>query len=421
MGSILFFVMVVVLLLILSALMSGSEVAFFSLSPENIHVLEKKQSKQNQRIIELLSKPEFLLATILVTNNLINVGIVILSAYLSTLIFNFSSNPILGLFLQIGIITFFLLLVGEIIPKVYAGRFAVKFARLMSLPLTVLSKIVHPINFMLVQSTNFINKQVQNKKAISINQLSEAFDLAENQINEDRKILQGIVRFGNIDVKEIMKPRIDVVTVDINTRFKKLIDLIIENGYSRLPIVDQSFDSVKGILYIKDILPHINEEDSFDWAKLMRKAYFVPETKMLDDLLEEFRRDKNHLAVVVDEYGGTSGIITLEDILEEIVGEITDEMDEDEIIYSSLGPGHFLFEGKILLNDFYKIVEEEDDYFFKERGDTETLAGLILEKIGMIPEKGTEISIRKYFFKVKSVDNRRIKQVEVKIIAPKKA
>ncbi len=414
-GSILIFVILSGLFLLYSALIAASEVAFFSIPAQSWKKYLQQKATKPGSMEKLFKEPELLLANLITSKLITQIGFLVSAMVLCQMLFAQTTLNSLSIIWHLILIGLVLLFFGEILPKKLAAAHALRLAKIMS-PLLLLSKsLLYPLLSILVNSTQFIDRKLKNTKTLSLDDLSEAFEASDLQLQEDRKILQGIVKFGNTDVKEIMRPRVDVVTIDIQTRFSDLIQFIMENGYSRLPVVNQTFDSVKGILYIKDILPHLNKKDDFDWTSLMRKAFFVPETKMLDDLLEEFRRDKNHLAIVVDEYGGTSGIISLEDILEEIVGEITDEMDEEEIIYTQLGENQYLFEGKILLNDFYKIVGEDNDYFFEERGEIETLAGLILERIGMIPEQGTILSIRKYQFKVKSVDHRRIKQVEVQI------
>ncbi|MBA7580254.1 hypothetical protein ES708_22145 [subsurface metagenome] len=360
--------------------------------------------------------PERLLATILVVNNFINIGIVILSAFITNSIIDFSNIPVLGFIFQIIIIAFLLLLFGEILPKIYATHYAVQFSTNMSYPLYYLEKIFKPISSILIYSTSIINKRFAGKKQnISMDDLSKAMALPSTTIMEDEKILKGIVKFRNIDVKEIMKSRLDVVAVDIQTKFRELLPQIIESGYSRIPIYSASFDNIRGILYIKDLLPHMHKNDTFKWQSLIRPPYFVPEAKKINDLLKEFQSKKIHLAMVVDEYGGTHGIITLEDILEEIVGEIADESEEDEPTYVRLDESNYLFEGKTLLNDFYKIINTSDNIFNEIKGDADTLAGLILELKGKIPEKNDIIRYENFSFKIDSVDFRRIKRIRVKI------
>lgn len=409
-------ILILLLLLVSSALISGSEVAYFSLSPSNIKSLKTKKSKKDFRALKLYGMPERLLATILVVNNFINIGIVILSAFITNSIVDFSNIPTLGFIFQIIIITFLLLLFGEILPKMYATHYTVQFATNMAYPLFYLEKIFKPISSILIYSTSIVNKRFARKKQnISMDDLSKAMELPSTTIMEDEKILKGIAKFRNIDVKEIMKSRLDVVSIDIKTKFSKLLPQIIESGYSRIPIYSGSFDNIMGILYIKDLLPHLNKNDTFKWQSLIRSPYFVPETKKINDLLEEFQLKKIHLAMVVDEYGGTHGIITLEDILEEIIGEIADESEEDEPTYVRLDESNYIFEGKTLLNDFYKIINTSDNIFNEIKGDADTLAGLILELKGKIPGKDDIIRYKNFSFKIDSVDFRRIKRIRIKI------
>ena len=403
-------------LLFISGLMSGSEVAYFSLSPDDIEKFKYSKSKRAQVTFRLYSMPERLLSTILAANNTVNIAIVLLSAFMSSILFDFSSNPVIGFIIEVVVITFMLLLLGEIMPKVYASRHNVAFALFMALPLTLTMKIFYPVTSLLIISTSFVRKRAGIKRSdISMDDISGALELTSNDLSEDEKILKGIVNFGNINVSAIMCPRIDVTAVDIQSGFSKIIPVIIESGFSRIPVYSDSFDNVKGILYAKDVLPYINNSDSFKWQSLLRIPYFVPETKKINDLLKEFQIKKIHMAIVIDEYGGTAGIITLEDILEEIVGEITDESDEDEILYRKIDDKTYIFEGKILLNDFKKIFNLEDDHFEIIRGESETLAGLILELTGEIPAKDKIIKYRGFTFRIENVDRRRIIEVEVKI------
>ena len=403
------------LLLLCSALITGSEVAFFSLNPNNWQ--EKDIDKRQKVIKKLLHRPNYLLATILITNNFVNVAIIILSSYITASLFNFNSFPIMEFIIQVVVVTFLLLLLGEVIPKVFANQNALAFASLMSTPINILSKLFNPVSSVLVATTSVIEKRFQNKGyQISVDELSTALDLAgENDTNEEEKrILRSIVEFGNIDVKEIMKSRVDVVAIEEQTSFKKVKELVISSGYSRIPVYKENFDTILGVLYIKDMLLHIKKE-KFDWTNLVRNPFFVPESKMIDDLLKEFQEKKIHLAVVVDEYGGTSGIVTLEDIIEEIVGEINDEFDDDGIMYSKLDNNNYIFEGKISLNDVLKTVDGEIDYFDEVKGDADTLAGLILELKGNIPEKGEVLVYKPYTFTIESVDQRRVKRVKLSI------
>jgi putative hemolysin len=407
---------ILVLLLIVSALMSASEVAYFSLSPDDIEKLKTNKSKQAKTALKLHGSPEKLLSTILVANNTVNITIVLLSAFLSSILFDFSANPVLGFIVEAVVITFILLFFGEIMPKVYATRKQVSIVMLMANKLTILQKLFIPVTSLLILSTSFVKKRtVSQHSNISMGDLSDALDLASEDINEDEKILKGIVNFGNINVSEIMTSRIDVTALDVKLSFNKVKSIIIESGFSRVPVYSGSFDSVKGIIYAKDILPYTNNPDNFKWQLLMRPPHFVPETKKINALLKEFQLKKNHIAVVIDEYGGTSGIITLEDVLEEIVGEITDESDEDETLYRKIDQKTFIFEGKVLLNDFYKILEVENDVFEDVRGESETLAGLVLELTGEIPQKDQVITYKKFVFKIEAADKRKIKEIRVEL------
>ncbi len=407
---------IVLLLLFSSAMISGSEVAYFSLSAAEKQKL-KKPGRTNQRVLENLDNPEKLLATILVTNNFVNVGIIILTAYVSNGLISFTDAPILEFTFQVVLITFFLLLFGEIIPKVYATHSALRFSKTMALPLQTLEKLFRPINSILIFSTGFVNKRMQkHRKNISIDEISQALELTSDyELSDEKDILEGIVKFGNKNVSEIMKSRVDVVALDIKTQFDEVINTINDSGYSRIPVYIDSFDNVSGILYIKDILPHYHKTKAFKWQTLIRPPFYVPDTKKISSLLEEFQKSKIHLAIVVDEYGGTSGIVTLEDILEEIVGDITDEFDEEENFFTKINDKTFLFDAKVLLGDFYRITNCDDTIFDDVKGDADTLAGLILELKGEIPKINEEIKCKQFVFTIKEVDNRRIKEIKVTI------
>lgn len=407
---------ILILLLFISALMSGSEVAFFSLRPEDIEKLKASKTKKAAMVLKLHNMPDKLLSTILVTNNTVNITIVLLAAFLSSRTFDFSSSPVLGFIIEAVGITFILLFFGEIMPKVFATRNQISMALFMAYPMSFLQTLFKPITSLLILSTSFVKKRTgQRHNNISMGDLSDALELASDDINEDEKILKGIVNFGNINVSEIMCPRIDVTSIDIKLGFNKVKSIIIESGFSRIPVYAGSFDSVKGILYAKDVLPYTNSPDNFKWQALMRPPHFVPETKKINELLKEFQIKKIHMAIVIDEYGGTSGIITLEDVLEEIVGEITDESDEDETMHRKIDDKTYIFEGKILLNDFFKIIEIEDDPFEDVRGESETLAGLMLELTGEIPQKGQLITYGNFKFCIESADKRRIKEIRVEL------
>ncbi len=408
---------ITVLLLCISALISASEVAFFSLDPFILNELEDSEVKTDRSILRLLKTPQRLLATILIGNNFVNVAIILLLTYTTSTILNFESVPFLGFIFQTIIITFILLLFGEIIPKVYATQFAKKTATNTVPFISAFEKLFGPFVSLLVNSTSIVNNRLSkhNRSNISMDELSHALELTSNSKDEDTEILEGIIKFGNIQVVDIMTSRVDMVDVDIKTNYKDLLDLIIKSGYSRIPVYSGTRDNIKGLLYIKDLLPHLDKPANFRWQSLMRHAYFVPETKKIDDLMNEFQENKIHLALVVDEYGGTSGLVTLEDIMEEIVGDISDEYDEEELLFTKIDNHTFIFEAKILLNDFFKISEIEEDDFIKVTDEVETLAGLILELKGDIPAKNERIDYGRYVFEIVAADNRRIKKVKLHI------
>ncbi|RPI43443.1 MAG: gliding motility-associated protein GldE [Bacteroidetes bacterium] len=405
---------VVVLLLFCSAMISGSEVAYFSISPQHITKLKENPGRKNQIILNHLEKPERLLANILISNNFANVGIIIISSFVTASLFDFSDTPVLGFVFKVILITSMLLLFGEIIPKVYANKFAPSFASRMALPLLVLDRVFNPLIFILIKSTKLVNRRLSRKGInISMNDLSEALYLTSDVVEGEMDMLEGIVRFNNLEASEIMCPRTDVTAVDIHTDLKALSNLIIESGFSRIPVYDETPDFLKGILYVKDLLPHLNREEDFRWQELIREPFYVPESKKINDLLKEFQEKKIHMAIVVDEYGGTEGIVTMEDILEEVVGEITDESDEEEHFYRRIDARTTIFDGKTLLNDFFKITELDDELFDDVRGEAETLAGLILELKGEFPRANEIVRCKNIEFTVLGMDNRRIREVKV--------
>lgn len=407
---------VILILLIGSALMSATEVAFFSFRPEDIETFKSSKDKKSKAIMKLHENPEKLLSTILVANNTVNIAIVLLAAFQSSKMFDFSAEPVIGFIINVVVITFLLLFFGEVMPKVYASRNHLTIAYLMAYPLIVLEKICKPLTTLLIFSTSFVRKRTGTRRSnISMDDLSDALELTSDKFSEDEKILKGIVNFGNINVSAIMCPRIDVTAIDIKSGFDKIISVIISSGFSRIPVYSNSFDTVKGILYAKDILPYTDNPGGFKWQSLVRPPYFVPETKKINDLLKEFQTKKIHMAIVIDEYGGTSGIVTLEDILEEIVGEITDEGDEDSLLYHKIDEKTYIFEAKILLNDFCKVLSIDEEIFEDARGEAETLAGLILELTGEIPQKDQTIKFGDFIFKIESADKRRIKEVRVEL------
>lgn len=402
----------ILFLLFCSGLASGSENSLFSLSPDQRKEIEKSNSPKNKIIVNLLSKPEKLLATILIANNFINVAIVMLSVYVLANTFDYSNAPQwLVVFFEVGVITFIILLFGEILPKIYAGRLKLKFAHFTAYPLNFTMKFFSPVSNLLVNSTSFVNKKFKKKQIISVDELSDALELTESEIKHDKGILRRIVTFGSIDVKEIMKPRIDVVLADLDYSFNKVKSLIIESGYSRIPVFEENPDNIKGVLLIKDLLKHIDDDD-YRWQDNMKAPMFVPETMKINDLLEEFRDKKIHIAIVIDEYGGFMGIVTLEDIIEEIVGEISDENDEDNKQFIKLDENNYIWDGKFQINEWYKILDIKDDVFAEYRGETDTIAGLILEVKGEIPKKGETIKIADYSFLILEADNRKIIRIK---------
>ena len=415
-------IIAILILLFGSALTGAAEVAFFSLGPNQLHELRLKEDKADWLVLQLLDSPKRLLATLLITNNFINVTIAIISTYVTNNLFDFTSFPYwLAFFIQVVLITSLIVLFGEVMPKVYATHKSLEIARFMSRPVQLSIKIFYPLSSLLVHSTNLIDKRISSKAYnVSMSELSDAIELTsdKNSPEEEKKILQGIVKFGDIEVKEIMKSRVDVTAVDVETSFRDLLRIIIDAGYSRIPAYEDSFDKVRGILYIKDLLPHLNGEDDFNWTDLLKDAFFVPENKKINDLLQEFQAKKIHMAVVVDEFGGTSGIVTLEDIIEEIVGEISDEHDEPvgEFEFTRLDDDNYIFEGKTSLNDLCKILDIDDDIFDEVRGDADSIAGLLLELMQKMPERDEKITYNQFTFTVKAVDKRRIKRVQVTLL-----
>lgn len=412
-GLILLFV-----LLFCSALVSGVEVAFFSLSKSDIDLGLEENSKKFNIISKLLERPKKLLATILVANNFINIGIVILFAYLGETLFVSVELSWLRFLLEVVVITFLILLFGEIVPKIYASRNRVKFAVFMAIPLKVLDVIFSPISLPMRQITLGIhNKLGKQKSNLSVDQLSQALELSGSDTTmEEHKILKGIVSFGNTDTKQVMRPRMDIFALSEDVKYSDIIAQVISNGYSRIPVYKDSIDSVTGILYVKDLLPYIDRE-TFDWTTLLRDPFFVPENKKLDDLMVEFQEKKVHLAIVVDEYGGTSGVVSLEDVIEEIVGDISDEFDDDDVIYTKIDNNNYSFEGKTTLKDFYKIVKLDDESDFEDhKGEAETIAGFVLEISGIFPRRQSKINFKNYVFTVEAIDKKRIKQIKFTIL-----
>ncbi len=403
----------ILLLLFMSALISGSEAAFFSLSPSEIKRMEEGSDKKGKIVLNLLDKPEKLLASILIANNFVNVAIIVISAFVTNSLVDFSQAKLIGFIFQVILITALLLLFGEIMPKILATSRPLPFSKLMAFPMLVINGFFAPLSFLLTK-TAFVGKRISaRQKRISIDDLSQALEITSGHQPEEKKLLKGIATFGHTHVSEIMKPRLDVVALDIYTSFNKLKATVVESGYSRIPIFDESFDNIKGVLYVKDLLPHIDQDEDYAWQNLLRKPYFVPESKKISGLLSEFQSNRIHMAIVVDEYGGTCGIVSLEDILEEIVGEISDESDDEAMLYTKIDDNTYMFEAKILLNDFCKVLNLDDTIFDSVRGEAETLAGLILEITGQIPAKNDTINHGSFRFNIDSVDNKRIKRVKV--------
>jgi gliding motility-associated protein GldE len=409
-------VVTVLLLLIFSSLISGCELAYFSLSATEKQKL-KRTNKIDSRVLKNLENPEKLLATILVANTFINIVIIVLAVNILGQLVSIQDLPFLEFVLQVVIILILLALGGGFFSKIYAVRSKLALVRFMAIPVQVLEKIFGPVSNLFVASNLFVNRRLQkHSKNFSIDDISQALKLtSEQELSEEKEILEGIAKFGYKNVSEIMKPRVDVVSLDIKNSFSTVLNLIVDSGFSRIPVYTGSFDNIKGILYIKDILPHSHKGDSFKWQTLIRPPFYVPETKKINSLLKEFQKNKVHLAVVIDEYGGTSGIVTLEDVLEEIVGEIVDEFDEEEHYFSKIATNIFLFDGKTLLGDFFKILKCDDTVFNEVKGDADTLAGLILELKGEIPDLYEKTEYKQFIFTIEAVDDRRIKQIKVEI------
>lgn len=407
------------MLLLASGFASASEIAFFSLSPSDLNDIEERNHPSDYKISSLLGNSETLLATILITNNFVNVTIIMLCNFFFMQVFKFTS-VIAEFLIMTVILTFLLLLFGEIMPKIYSAQKTLAFCRFAAPVIYVLRKIFRPVSTILVHSTAFLNKRFTRKSHnISVDELSQALELTDKaELSDENNILEGIIRFGGETAKEVMTSRLDVVDLDIRTPFKDVMKCIVDNAYSRIPVYAGSRDNIKGVLYIKDLLPHVNKGDNFRWQSLIRPAYFVPETKMIDDLLRDFQANKIHIAIVVDEFGGTSGIVTMEDIIEEIVGEIHDEYDDEERTYAVLNDHTWVFEAKTLLTDFFKITRLDEDDFERIVGDADTLAGLLLEIKGEFPVLHEKVSYMNYEFEVLEMDNRRILKVKFTINEP---
>ncbi|MFS4415827.1 gliding motility-associated protein GldE [Maribacter sp. 2307ULW6-5] len=420
-GVLTFNIIAMVVLLLCSAMISGSEVALFGLSVTELKQVAETKTAKGNILIRLLERPKKLLATILITNNTINIGIVLLFNTIGDTLFR-SVDQVLFQFisvrflLEVVVATFLILMFGEILPKVYANRNRLSFSHFMAYPLAVLDFIFSPLSLPMRSGTLFLHKKLgREKSSLNVNHLSQALELTTDgdTTKEEKKILEGIVSFGNTDTKQVMCPRIDVFALNDQLKFPEVLEEIKNNGYSRIPVYSENLDQVTGVLYVKDVLPYL-ERKSFNWTSLLREPYFVPENKKLDDLLDEFQEKKNHLAVVVDEYGGTSGIVTLEDIIEEIVGDISDEFDDEDLVFSKLDDHNYVFDGKTNLKDFYRVVKLEDESLFEERkGESETIAGFVLEIAGNFPRRGEKVRFENYTFIVESLDKKRLKRIKI--------
>nr|WP_325288060.1 gliding motility-associated protein GldE [uncultured Bacteroides sp.] len=404
------------LLLLVSGFASASEIAFFSLSPADLSTIAERRHPSDSKISDLLADSERLLATILITNKFVNVTIIMLCNFFFMDIFEFHS-PVVEFLILTVVLTFLLLLFGEIMPKIYSAQKTLAFCRFAASGISMFRSVFYPLESLLMHSSSFLNKHISRKNHnISVDELSHALELTDKtEISEESNILEGIIRFGGETAKEVMTSRLDVVDLDIRTPFKDVLKCIIENAYSRIPVYAESRDNIKGILYIKDLLPHLNKGDNFRWQSLIRPAYFVPETKMIDDLLRDFQTNKIHIAIVVDEFGGTSGIVTMEDIIEEIVGEIHDEYDDEERTYAVLNDHTWVFEAKTLLTDFYKVTKIDEAEFEEVSGEADTVAGLLLELKGEFPVLHERVSYKDYEFEVLEMDSRRILKVKVTV------
>lgn len=411
-----------VLLLLVSSLLSGSEVAFFSLSSSQLKKLDSINLSSAQRIRKLLNTPRYLLATILIANNCFNVAIVIISYYVVSYFIDFAVFPVLGFGINVIGVTVLLVLFGEALPKIYANQKNIALANFMAIPLNLMSKILKPISFLLVSSTRLIEKRLQKRsdeKNLSIDEINKAIDLTTNKetTNQEIRILKGVAKFGDITVKQIMKARVDITAIDAEADYNELLTLIKGSEYSRIPVYEENLDNILGVLYVKDLLKYIDSPPNFNWQSLVRQPFFVPDTKKIDDLLEEMQDIHTHIAIVVDEYGGTLGIITLEDILEEVIGEIRDEFDEPEqITYQRIDSNNYIFDGKILLNDITKVLGITSDRFDDVKGDSDSLAGLLLELSGKIPAKNEQIRYENFLFTVLSISKNRIDKVKISLL-----
>lgn len=410
---------VLCLLLVASALISSSETSFFSLKPADIEDLESRTDSKSLTVLKLRENPKMLLATILIGNNFVNVTITLLATYIVSEMFDMVNHPVAAFVMEVIVITSLVLIIGEITPKVLAAKRPVKFARFMARPLQVLMAVFSPLSKLLVNSTSFMDKHLEKKKAdISTDDLSAAVDIATEASTplEEKNMLKGIATFTEKEVSSVMKPRIDIVAVEQSVPFREMLESVIQSGFSRIPVYEESLDKVSGILYVKDLLPYLDAQ-TFEWRMLLRPAFFVPENRKINDLFQDFREKKIHIAIVVDEYGGTSGLITMEDIIEEIVGEINDEFDnvKQEQHYTKIDDSTYLFKAQTSIVDFCKVFNLDEDYFEEQQGEADTLAGLVLEIEGRIPEVGFSFNVEKFNFEITDADSRKIIQIKVKV------
>lgn len=408
-----------ILLLIASGLISGSEVAFFSLNSDDIANMDEERNPRARRVIQLVDNPKSLLSTVLILNNLVNIAIVTLTTFVTWTVFGAGATGIVIVLIQTIGVTFAIVFFGEIVPKVYATKAKVPFSLIMAPIIYFFSVLVRPLSFFLMGISNVIEKRIEKKGySLSVNELNQALEItADDTSVEEKEILKGIVNFGTLAVKQVMKSRLEITTVEYSTDFHELMDKINKSGYSRIPVYRETIDNVEGILYIKDLLPHIDEDEHFEWQSLIRKSLFVPENKKVDTLLKDFQRKRIHMAIVVDEYGGTSGLVTLEDLIEEIIGEINDEFDDvEDFFFKEIDPNTFVFEGRISLNDFCKKLEIDQQIFEDVKGESESLGGLLLELNSALPKNGAKLVFENFEFTILAVDTKKIKKVKVRLL-----
>ncbi|MGM0943644.1 MAG: gliding motility-associated protein GldE [Bacteroidota bacterium] len=423
MGYLLINGLLFVILLICSALVSGSEVAFFSLSTEDLNTLDEEDSPKGNQVISLLDSPKRLLSTILILNNLINIAIVTLTTFVAWSIFGMNATGIIVIMVQTVGVTFAIVFFGEIVPKVYANKARVEFSLIMAPTMTFFATVLKPFSLLLMAVSHVIERKIERRGySLSVDELHRALDITtEDTSSEEKDILRGIVNFGTLTVKQVMRSRMEITAVDTEMDFHELMDRINKSGYSRIPVYDETIDNIEGILYIKDLLPYIERDENFAWKDLIRKSFFVPENKKVDTLLKDFQQKRVHMAIVVDEYGGTSGLVTLEDLIEEIIGEINDEFDDkEEFFFQEIDTSTFIFEGKVSLNDFCKKLELDSSIFDEVKGESESLGGLLLELNSKLPKNGTKINFEDFEFTVLAVDARKIKKVKVRLISEDK-